>query len=96
MRNAPSSIGAPGNSIMAFLPVHTANKLFIIKGPKIEVRLIIPVMPPDSSPCPLAGTAKDISLCSAGPAIPPKQYTVVKAYIIQVELAKANNNMPAK
>lgn len=45
MRKAPNSIGAPGSSITAFSPEHTANKLFIIGGPKMEVKLIKLVMP---------------------------------------------------
>src|SRR5690606_7821510 len=70
---APAIKGAPGKYRGALSEVNQANKLFMVKGPIMEATLIRLVSPPCNSPCSLRCTWVEISPCSAGPAIPPRQ-----------------------
>ena len=56
--------------------------------------LIILVKDPCSSPCSLAGTVPEIMACKPGPEMPPKQYGIKKANIIQLCDAKPNKTSP--
>ena len=66
----------------------------MIKGPTIEVTLIKLVNAPCNSPCSVGGTSEEIIPCNAGPHIPPKDYGIKNTNIIQLVLAKPNNNKP--
>ncbi len=52
----PKRKGAPGKNRGAPTDVKYANRLVIIKGPTIDVKLIMLVSDPCNSPCEFGGT----------------------------------------
>ena len=73
MKKAPSKKEIPGKYKGALGEVKYLNRLFMINGPMIVVRLIKLVKAPCNSPCSLGGTCCAKVACKDGPAIPPKQ-----------------------
>ena len=91
---APNKKGAPAKYILVPGLVKKENKNVITNGPIIVVTLIRLVSAPCNSPCSFFGILPEMILCNAGPAMPPRQYGIKKAYIIQPCVARPNKIKP--